>query len=43
MEEHEKHLRVVFQRLRDFRLRVNLDKCKFGVMELEFLGHLINS
>ncbi|XP_033224799.1 uncharacterized protein LOC117177867 [Belonocnema kinseyi] len=41
-EEHEKHLRIVFQRLKDFALRLNISKCQFGKSELEFLGHLVN-
>ena len=41
-EEHEEHLRIVFQRLKDFALRLNVDKCQFGKAELEFLGHLVN-
>lgn len=39
--EHEKHLRTVFQRLDEFHLRVNLNKCVFCVPELTFLGHTI--
>ena len=42
-EEHETHLRVVFQRLKEFSLRLNPSKCQFGQPELEFLGYLINS
>lgn len=42
LEEHENHLRIVFQRLKEFSLRLKLDKCIFGQTELEFLGHLIN-
>ena len=41
-EEHEEHLRIVLQRLKDFALRLNVDKCQFGKAELEFLGHLVN-
>lgn len=37
--EHEKHLKIVFDRLNSFHLRINLDKCVFGVSELTFLGH----
>ncbi|XP_076278431.1 uncharacterized protein LOC143208168 [Lasioglossum baleicum] len=42
-EEHAEHLRVVFQRLNEHYLRVNPSKCVFGVSEIEFLGHTINS
>jgi len=41
-EEHVEHLRIVFERLERYHLRLNLDKCKFGVAELIFLGHLVN-
>ena len=41
-EEHENHLRTVFQRLREISLRINLSKCQFGCSELEFLGHKIS-
>lgn len=41
-EEHEMHLKVVFQRLRDFGFRINFQKCVFGKEELEFLEHMIS-
>ena len=36
-EEHEIHLRKVFTRLKEHALRVNLNKCEFGKIELTFL------
>ena len=33
---------MVFQRLKDFSLRINLRKCQFGETKLEFLGYLID-
>jgi len=41
MEEHAEHLRKVFQRLRKNKLYVKLEKCAFGVTEVDFLGHRI--
>lgn len=41
LEEHEKHLRVVLQRLRDRRLFIKLSKCAFFRQEVEFLGHRV--
>ena len=41
-EEHDEHLKIVFQRLKDFSLRLNVSKCQFGKSELEFLGNLIS-
>ena len=41
-EEHENHLRIVFQRLKDYSLRINLGKCEFGKSELDFLCYKLN-
>jgi hypothetical protein len=41
LKEHVEHLRKVFQRLRENKLYVKLEKCKFGVTEVDFLGHRI--
>jgi hypothetical protein len=40
MEEHVEHLRKVF-RLRENKLYAKFEKCKFGVTEVDFLGHRI--
>jgi hypothetical protein len=39
LEEHAECLRKVFQRLRENKLYAKLEKCKFGVTEVDFLGH----
>ncbi len=41
LEEHAEHLRKVFQRLRENKLYAKLEKCEFGVTEVDFLGHRI--
>ncbi len=41
MEEHGEHLRKVFQRLRENKLYAKFEKCEFGVLEVDFLGHRI--
>ncbi len=41
LEEHVEHLWKVFQRLRENKLYAKLEKCEFGVMEVDFLGHRI--
>jgi hypothetical protein len=41
LEEHVEHLQKVFQRLRENKLYVKLEKCEFGVTEVDFLGHRI--
>lgn len=43
VEEHEAHLRIVCQRLKEYFLRINPVKCEFGKSELVFLGYLVNS
>ena len=39
--EHEKHLRLVFQRLREHRLQAKLKKCEFGKPCVKYLGHIV--
>ncbi len=41
MEEHVEHLWKVFQRLRKNKLYAKFEKCKFGVMKVDFLRHRI--
>jgi hypothetical protein len=41
--EHEEHLCIVLQRLRDHQLYAKLSKCKFWLSEVQFLGHVISS
>ncbi len=41
LEEHAEHLPKVFQRLREKKLYAKLEKCEFGVTEVDFLGHRI--
>lgn len=40
-EEHEEHLRVVFERLKQFHLRLNVNKCRLGLPEIQFLGYIV--
>ncbi|WVZ63300.1 hypothetical protein U9M48_012941 [Paspalum notatum var. saurae] len=37
--EHEEHLRLVLQRLREHKLYAKFSKCKFWIDEVRFLGH----
>ena len=41
-EEHAKHVRMVLERLRQFKLYVKLSKCQFSTQEVEFLGFIVN-
>jgi hypothetical protein len=40
--EHEGHLRMVLQKLRDNRLYAKYSKCEFWLDEIPFLGHIIS-
>jgi hypothetical protein len=41
-EEHQEHLRLVLQKLRDHRLYAKLSKCEFWLKQVTFLGHMIS-
>ncbi|RVW76470.1 Transposon Tf2-12 polyprotein [Vitis vinifera] len=43
LTEHEKHLRLMFQRLRKNKLYVKLEKCEFAQEEITLLGHKISA
>ncbi|XP_074300152.1 putative mitochondrial protein AtMg00860 [Silene latifolia] len=40
-KEHEEHLRIVLQTLREHQLYVKLSKCEFWLEKVAFLGHII--
>ena len=40
-EEHEEHLRLVLQKLRENQLYAKFSKCDFSLDEVSFLGHVI--
>ena len=40
--EHEDHLRVVLQLLRDHQLYAKFSKCEFLLIEVRFLGHIVS-
>jgi hypothetical protein len=41
-EEHDKHLHLVLQKLRENQLYAKLNKCEFWLKEVSFLGHIIS-
>jgi hypothetical protein len=41
-EEHDEHLRLVLQKLRENQLYAKLSKCKFWLKEVPFLSHIIS-
>jgi hypothetical protein len=41
-EEHEKHIRIILQRLREHQLYPKFSKCAFWLKEVPFLGHVLS-
>ena len=41
-EEHESHLIIVLQNLREHKLYAKMSKCKFWMKEVKFLGHVVS-
>jgi hypothetical protein len=41
-EEHEEHLWVMLQWLRDHQLYMKFSKCEFWIDGVQFLGHMIS-
>lgn len=41
-EDHERHLRIVLQTLRDHELYAKFSKCEFWLTHVAFLGHVIS-
>jgi hypothetical protein len=42
-EEHEKHLRMVLEKLRSNQLHAKFSKCEFWLTKVFFLGHVISA
>ena len=42
-EEHEQHLRVVLEKLRQNQLYAKFSKCEFWLEEVTFLGHILTA
>jgi hypothetical protein len=41
--DHEEHLRLVLQKLRDNQLYAKFSKCEFWIDKVPFLGHIISN
>ena len=41
-QEHEQHLRIVMETLREKKLYAILNKCDFWLKEVSFLGHIVS-
>ena len=42
-EEHEDHLRIVFQALKDHQLYAKFSKCEFWLTKVRFLRHIVSA
>ena len=42
-EEHEDHLMIVHQALREHQLYAKCSKCEFWLTEVRFLGHVVSA
>ena len=42
-KEHEQHLRIVMEALREKKLYAKLNKCDFWLKEVSFLGHIVST
>ena len=42
-QEHEQHLRIVLEMLREKKLYAKLSKCDFWLKEVSFLGHIVSA
>jgi hypothetical protein len=42
MEEHEEHLRIVLQWLREHQMYAKFSKCELWIKEVPFLGHVVS-
>ncbi len=42
-EEHDEHLQIILQTLRENKLYAKLSKCDFWLNEISFLGHIVSA
>ncbi|GJV29996.1 putative reverse transcriptase domain-containing protein [Tanacetum coccineum] len=42
-QEHEEHLKLILELLKKEELYAKFSKCEFWILEVQFLGHVINS
>ena len=42
-DEHEDHLRIVLQALRDHQLYAKFSECEFWLTKVRFLGHIVSA
>lgn len=41
LQEHQQHIKLIFDKLRQYNLKVQLDKSEFACKTVKFLGHVI--
>lgn len=42
LSDHLRHLQKVFERIKEFGLKLKPSKCRFAQKELEYLGHIVS-
>src|SRR3954464_14567307 len=42
VKEHEKHLRLIMEKLREHKLYAKFSKCELWLSEVGFLGHIVS-
>ena len=42
-DDHDTHLRLSFDRIRQHKLKAKLSKCEFGKSRVKYLGHVVGS
>lgn len=42
-EQHDKRLRQLLDRTRSINLKLNKDKCKIGMTEIQYIGHTLSA
>lgn len=43
LEQHQHHMRIVLERIREYGLTLNVGKCVFAKSSINFLGHLVSA
>ena len=40
--KHKNHLKLIFDRFKEYGVFINPDKCEFGQSSVHFLGHVVD-
>ena len=43
LKEHKEHVRLVLAKLREFGIQADVDKCKFHMTKIKYLGLIIST